>query len=221
VDLDWFWRGWFYTVERCDISLEGVKAYQASTADPAVEKALAQQQLAAAAPSLSAQRNATELTRTFVDEKPELKDFYNSYNPLAVTPVDQQRYAAYLSTLTPQQQQRLNGNLNFYELSLHNVGGLVMPVILQLTYADNTTEVQTIPAEIWRKNNAQVTKIIVTKQPVVRFVLDPFQQTADTDVSNNAIPRQPVASRFELFEQQQSAAPNPMQSSAQTPGSPR
>nr|WP_317197824.1 hypothetical protein [Hymenobacter siberiensis] len=92
---------------------------------------------------------------------------------------------------------------------------------MQLTYADNSKEVQTIPAEIWRKNNAQVTKIIVTQQSVVSFVLDPFQQTADTDLSNNAFPRQPAASRFELFEQQQAAAPNPMQSAAQNTGSPR
>jgi hypothetical protein len=221
VDLDWFWRGWFYTTDHCDISLESVKAYQASTADPAVEKARAQQLQAAAAPSVSAQRNATDNKQTLVDEKPELKDFYNSYNPLAVTPADQQRYAAYLSTLAPEQRQRLGDTRHFYELSLRNVGGLVMPVIVQLTYADKTTEVQTIPAEIWRKNNAQVTKIIVTKQPVVSFVLDPFQQTVDTDVSNNAIPRQPTYSRFELFEQQQAAAPNPMQSAAQPLGSPR
>jgi soluble cytochrome b562 len=221
VDLDWFWRGWFYTTDRCDISLEGVKAYQASTADPAVEKARAQQLQAAATPSLSAQRNATDIQKTVVDEKPELKDFYNNFDPLAVTPADQQRYAAYLGTLAPEQRQRLGDSRHFYELSLRNVGGLVMPVIVQMTYADNTTEVQTIPAEIWRKNNAQVTKIIVTKQPVISFVLDPFQQTADTDVSNNAFPRQPAASRFELFEQQQLAAPNPMQSAAQTPVSPR
>ncbi|MET4074693.1 M1 family metallopeptidase [Hymenobacter sp. UYCo722] len=216
VDLDWFWRGWFYTTDRCDISLEGVKAYQASTADPAVEKARAQQLQAAAVPSLSAQRNATDVKQTLVEEKPDLKDFYNNYNPLAVTPADQQRYAALLGGLTAEQRQRLGDSQHFYELSLRNVGGLVMPVIVQLTYADNTTEVQTIPAEIWRKNNAQVTKIMVTKKPVIRFVLDPFQQTADTDESNNAIPRQPSASRFELFEQKQSAASNPMQAAKTT-----
>jgi hypothetical protein len=221
VDLDWFWRGWFYTTDRCDLSLESVKAYQASTADPAVEKARAQQLQAAAVPSLSAQRNATDIKQTLVEEKPELSDFYNHFDPLAVTPADQQRYAAYLSTLTAAQRQRLGNSQHFYELSLRNVGGLVMPVILQLTYADNTKEVQTIPAEIWRKNNAHVTKLLVTQQPVVSFVLDPFQQTADTDVSNNAFPRQPVASRFELFEQQQRAAPNPMQPSTQTSRSPR
>ena len=149
-----------------------------------------------------------------------LKDFYNGYDPLAVTSADQQRYAAYLKTLSPEQQERLGNTQNFYELSLRNAGGLVMPVVLQMTYADNTQEVRTIPAEIWRKNNAQVTKVIVTKKPVISFVIDPFQQTADTDLSNNSFPRQPAASRFELFQQQQQAPANPMQQAAKAPTSP-
>ncbi|WP_317196168.1 M1 family aminopeptidase [Hymenobacter siberiensis] len=221
MDLDWFWRGWFYTTDRCDLALESVKVYQPATGNPVVEKARQQQAPAAAAPSISAQRNAQDIAQTLVEEKPELKDFYNGFDPLAVTPADQQRYRAYLAALSPEQQKRLGGPQYFYELALRNVGGLVMPVIVQLTYADNSKEVQTIPTEIWRKNNAQVTKIIVTQQSVVSFVLDPFQQTADTDLSNNAFPRQPAASRFELFEQQQAAAPNPMQSAAQNTGSPR
>ena len=211
VDLDWFWRGWFYTTEHTDMALESVKSYNASTNNPQVENARQQQLQAAAAPSISAQRNSTDIAKTLVDEKPELKDFYNNYNPLEVTAADQQRYTAYLGTLSDEQRQRLGDAQNFYELSLRNVGGLVMPVIVQLTYADNSTEIQTIPAEIWRKNNEKVTKVIVTKKPVISFVLDPFQQTADTDLSNNAFPRQPSASRFELFQQQQQAQPNPMQ----------
>jgi len=215
VDLDWFWRGWFYTTERCDLALESVKSYNVSTKNPQVENAR-QQQLQAAASSISTQRNATDIKQTLVEEKPELKDFYNNFDPLAVTAADQESYAAYRNSLTPEQQQRLGDSQNFYELSLRNVGGLVMPVILQLTYADNSQEIQTIPAEIWRKNNAQVTKVIVTKKPVISFVIDPFQQTADTDLSNNAFPRQPAASRFELFQQQTAGnntgqAPNPMQ----------
>ncbi len=215
VDLDWFWRGWFYSTDRCDLALESVKAYQVSTKNPQVENARLQQQQAAAPPSISAQRNAQDLKSTLVDEKPELKDFYNGFDPLAVTPADQQRYAAYQQSLSPEQQQRLGDTQNFYELSLRNIGGLVMPVILQLTYADNSQEMRTLPAEIWRKNNAQVSKVIVTQKLVISFVLDPFQQTADTDLSNNAFPRQPAASRFELFQQQQQTPPNPMQQAAQ------
>ncbi|WP_035557626.1 M1 family metallopeptidase [Hymenobacter sp. IS2118] len=216
VDLDWFWRGWFYTTDHTDLALESVKSFTPSTGDPAVEKARLQQLQAAAAPSISAQRNATDLKTTLVDEKPELKDFYNEYNPLAVTAADQQRYAAYRAGLSPEQQQRLAAQPQyFYELSLRNLGGLVMPVIVQLTYADNSQEVRTIPAEIWRKNNEKVTKVMVTDKPVISFVLDPFLQTADTDLSNNAFPRQPAASRFDLFQQQQQAPQNPMQQAAQ------
>lgn len=224
VDLDWFWRGWFYSTERCDIALDGVKYFKANTKNPGVENARLQNERQAQLPSVSTQRNATDLKTTAVDEKPDLKDFYNGYDALAVTETDKQRYFQYLSTLNPQQQTRLNANLNLYELNLHNVGGLVMPVILQMTYDDGSSDIVNIPAEIWRKNNEQVSKIIVSPKNVVSFVLDPYQQTADTDLSNNAYPRQPVASRFELFQQGQAGnnaqqPQNPMQqAAAATPG---
>ena len=224
VDLDWFWRGWFYGTDRCDISLEGVKYYRANTKNPGLENARLQKEQQAQVPTLSVQRNATDIKQTAVEAKPDLKDFYNGYDPLAVTEADKQRYFQYLNTLSPQQQQRLNGNLNLYELSLHNVGGLVMPVIIQMTYDDGTQDLVNIPAEIWRKNNEEVTKIIVSPKNVVSFVLDPYQQTADTDLSNNAYPRQPVASRFEMFQAGQAGnnaqqPKNPMQqAAAATPG---
>jgi hypothetical protein len=211
VDLDWFWRGWFYTTDRCDIALEGVRYFTIDTRNPGVEKTRQQKQRAAEAQTLSQQRNAQDIKQTLVDEKPELKDFYNSYDPLAVTEADKQQYFDYLKTLTPAQQQRLSDNLHFYELSLRNVGGLVMPVVIQLTYDDGTQEVQNIPAEIWRKNNEQVSKVLVTSKPVISFVLDPYLETADTDLGNNAFPRQPAPSRFELFEQGRAAGNNARQ----------
>ena len=208
VDLDWFWRGWFYTTDRCDLALDGVRYFNIDTRNPGVEKTRQQKQRAAEPQTLSQQRNAQDIKQTLVDEKPELKDFYNDYDPLAVTEADKQQYFDYLKTLTPQQQQRLSDNLHFYELSLRNVGGLVMPVVIQLTYDDGTQEIQNIPAEIWRKNNEQVSKVLVTSKPVISFVLDPYLQTADTDLGNNAFPRQPAPSRFELFEQGRAAGNN-------------
>ncbi|MDO7877240.1 M1 family aminopeptidase [Hymenobacter sp. ASUV-10] len=211
VDLDWFWRGWFYTTDRCDLALDGVRYFNIDTRNPGVEKTRQQKQRAAEPQTLSQQRNAQEIKQTLVDEKPELKDFYNSYDPLAVTEADKQQYFDYLKTLSPAQQQRLSDNLHFYELSLRNVGGLVMPVVIQLTYDDGTQEVQNIPAEIWRKNNEQVSKVLVTSKPVISFVLDPYLETADTDLGNNAFPRQPAPSRFELFEQGRAAGNNARQ----------
>jgi aminopeptidase N len=224
TDLDWFWRGWFYTTEHTDLALQGVKWYKIDSKNPELENALKRQQLNSAPQTLSQQRNLQDIQKTLVDDKPELKDFYNNYDPLATTDADKQRYQKFVQALTPQQQQRLSAGLNFYELTLKNLGGLTMPVIVQMTYEDGKQEVVNIPAEIWRKNNADVTKVFITEKPVVSFVLDPYLETADTDLGNNAWPQKAAPSRFELFEQQQRIQPNPMQQTSmqqkeQKPGS--
>jgi hypothetical protein len=213
VDLDWFWRGWFYTTDHTDLSIDNVKYYGVNTKNPGVENSRLRQEKEAAPKTITQLRNLQDIKTTVVDNKPELKDFYNNYDPLAVSESDKQKYFTYLKTLTPAQQQKLSDNLNFYEVSLRNVGGLVMPVIIQMTYDDGTQEVVNIPAEIWRKNNEQVTKIITTPKQVIAFQLDPYSQTADTDLSNNSFPRQPNASRFELFQQQQATPSNPLRES--------
>ncbi|GAB3286785.1 M1 family metallopeptidase [Hymenobacter tenuis] len=211
VDLDWFWRGWFYGNEHTDISIEGVQWYKVDSKNPDIENAARREELNAAPKTLSQQRNLQDIKKTLLDDKPELKDFYNGYDPLTTTDADKARYQQYVAKLTPEQQEVLNKGLNFYQMSLKNLGGLVMPVIVQMTYADGTQEVVNIPAEIWRKNNVEVTKVFVTEKPVASFTLDPYLQTADTDLSNNGFPRKLAPSRFELFQQQQQPATNPMQ----------
>ncbi|TGE25946.1 M1 family peptidase [Hymenobacter aquaticus] len=211
TDLDWFWRGWFYTTDHSDLSLEGVKWYTVDSKNPEIENAKRREMLNSAPQTLSQQRNLQDIKKTLVDEKPELKDFYNNYDPTATTAADKARYQQYVKQLSPQQQSRLSAGLHFYELDLRNVGGLTMPVIVQMTYEDGKTEMVNIPAEIWRKNNEHVTKVFITPKPVVSFALDPYLQTADTDLSNNSFPRKLAPSRFELYQQQMQAAPNPMQ----------
>ncbi|MBC6988078.1 M1 family metallopeptidase [Hymenobacter sp. BT491] len=211
VDLDWFWRGWFYTTDHTDLSIEGVKWYTVDSKNPEVENAKKRELINAAPKTISQQRNLQDIKKTLVDVKPDLKDFYNNYDPTATTDADRARYQKYYSGLTPAQQQRLNAGVHFYEVELKNNGGLVMPVIVQMTYEDGKQEVVNIPAEIWRKNNEHVTKVFVTEKPVVAFSLDPYLQTADTDLSNNSYPQKAAPSRFELFQQQQQAPLNPMQ----------
>jgi hypothetical protein len=94
-----------------------------------------------------------------------------------------------------------------------------------MTYEDGSQELTTIPAELWRKNNEQVSKIIITPKNVTSFVVDPYQQTADTDLSNNAFPRQAAPSRFELFQAGQAGnnarqPQNPMQAAGATTNTP-
>ncbi len=211
VDLDWFWRGWFYGTEHTDLAIESVDWFNIDTRNPEVEKTLAKQQRAAQPESLAQQRNKP--LPKFTERDPSLNDFYNSYDPLNVTERDRQAYQAFLSSLTEQERELYSTGLNFYIVNLKNVGGLVMPVIFNLEYTDGTQEELRIPAEIWRRNNLQVGKALVTPKEIKAITLDPHFETADTDLSNNHWPLKPVKSRFQLFKQQ--TQPNPMQQEQQ------
>ncbi|AMM50440.1 aminopeptidase [Rufibacter sp. DG15C] len=216
TDLDWFWRGWFYTTDYVEQELTGVKWYSVDTKNPQVENTRKREEINAAPLSISQQRNLQEIPKTLLDTKPELKDFYNNYDPLAVTPESQATYQKYVQSLSPEEKAILEKGLNFYEVGLRNNGGLVMPVVMQMTFSDGTNQIVRIPAEIWRYNEQEVTKVFVTEKPVVSFVLDPFQETADIDMSNNAYPARMAPSRFELFKQQpQGVTPNPLQQQMQ------
>ncbi|HEX4947394.1 MAG TPA: M1 family aminopeptidase, partial [Blastocatellia bacterium] len=207
VDLDWFWRGWFYSTDHCDIALEGVNWYNIDTRNPDIEKTLAKRNQEAEPETLAQQRN--KALPKLTEKNPALNDFYNSYDPLKVTGRDRQAYKDFLATLTDKEKELFNAGLNFYAVALKNIGGLVMPVIFAIEYTDGTKEEMRIPAEIWRRNNLEVTKLIVTPKEIKSITLDPHLETADTDLSNNHWPARPVKSRFQLFKQQQ--APNPMQ----------
>ncbi|TPE43888.1 M1 family metallopeptidase [Pontibacter mangrovi] len=210
VDLDWFWRGWFYTTDHTDIAMTDVKWYTIDSQDPAFVNAQLREQQNKAPQTLSQQRNLNDIKKTRVELRPQLNDFYNNYDPLATTAEDEQAYRQFLGQLTPEQKEKLNSGLNFYEVSFENQGGLVMPLVVRMSYEDGSEEVVNIPAEIWRYNNDEITKVFITEKPVVSFELDPYLQTADTDLSDNAFPRQVAPSRFEIFKQERQRS-NPMQ----------
>ncbi|GAB3529352.1 M1 family metallopeptidase [Pontibacter brevis] len=211
VDLDWFWRGWFYTTDHTDLAITDVKWYAIDAQHPEFVNAQRREQQNKAPQTLSQQRNLQDISKTLVDEKPELKDFYNSYDPLATTASDLQRHQAFMKNLTADQKKALESGLNFYEVGFQNKGGLVMPLIVKMNYEDGSEEVMNIPAEIWRYNNNEITKVFITEKPVVSFTLDPYLQTADTDLSDNSYPRRMAPSRFEIYQQQNRQQQNPMQ----------
>lgn len=208
TDLDWFWRGWFYTTEHTDISVENVRMYTIDTKDPALQKQITKRMRDEEPMTLSSQRNQPLAKR--VEEIPDLKDFYNSYDEFLVTAKDRDAYNKYLGSLTDEEKANLTPDFKFYAVDLKNIGGLVMPVILQVDYTDGSTEEMRIPAEIWRRNNVQVSKLIVTKKEIKQITLDPHLETADTDISNNAWPRKPVKSQFQIFKEERERE-NPMQ----------
>ncbi len=207
VDLDWFWRGWFYTTDHTDISIEAVRLYTLDTRNPEIENEVERKDKAAQPETLSQQRNRALPKR--IDQFPTLRDFYNTYDEFKVTVTEQEEFQKYFATLTEEEKALLNSGLNFYVVDLKNIGGLVMPVILQIDYADGTKEELRIPAELWRYDNFNVGKVIVTKKEIASITLDPHLETADVDLANNSFPRRPVKSKFQIFKEKQEL--NPMQ----------
>ena len=132
---------------------------------------------------------------------PELKDFYNSHDDLAVTDAEKKKFQKYLKDLKPDQRRLLGLKTHFYIVDLENKGGLVMPVILQLTHSDKTTREIRLPAEVWVKNALTTSRLIMSKKAVVSVELDPHLETADVDTSNNHFPPQISKSRFKLYKE--------------------
>jgi hypothetical protein len=211
VDLDWFWRGWFYSTAAADQAVLGWTEYTVDTRDPTVEKQRKKAERDARPGTLGERRNAA--IRHLTDELPELKDFYNDFDELDVTPQDRKRYEELLEELEPEERALLSTKERFFSIDLENVGGLVMPVILELHYADGSTEELRIPAEIWRQNAERVTKVVMTRKQLARVVVDPHDEIADIDRANNEWPPQPKKSRFQLYREDDE--PNPMQQAAE------
>jgi len=224
VDLDWFWKGWFYGIEPVDQDLTDVDWFQADSQNPEVTKALAREAAKARQNTVSKQRDAAEKGNTVVAQDSTMKDFYNSYDPYAVTESDKKKYQDYLATLTADERKSLEANTgkNFYTVTLKNKGGLPMPVIIRMEYEDGTDSTVRLPAEIWRFNDVSIKKVIPTTKKVVSWTLDPYQEIAEIDTENNSFPRTSKPTRFQLFRQQQGRfgpqGPNPMQQQRQQSG---
>ncbi|TNE71936.1 M1 family peptidase [bacterium] len=203
VDLDWFWRGWFYSNDYVDQDLAEVKWLRIDTKNPSVEKAISKMEFEKREKDISSIRNYDEkqIPKTAIEADAKAKDFYNTNDPYAVTSVDEADYDKYVKSLSESELALLNSGLNYYEIKLKNVGELVMPVILEFTFEDGTTAVERIPAEIWRKNDREVSKVFFFEKEVKSVVLDPFMEVADIDRNNNYWPQRMVPSRFELFKQ--------------------
>ncbi len=215
TDLDWYWRGWFYTVDHVDIGIDQVRYFQINTGDPKVEKPIAKQNYEQAEKHISQVYNKEDVATTAVEADPGLEDFYSTYDPFAVEPEDIALYQDFVKGLDDKEKELLASGMNFYEVTFNNVGGLIMPIILQWTFEDGSTEVERIPAEVWRLNAENPTKVFAKEKKVKQIQIDPFRETADTDESNNFFPKRNVPTRFEIYKEKMDArgtsGPNPMQ----------
>ena len=201
TDLDWFWRGWFYSIDHVDIALNTVKWYQISTQNPEIEKPLAKAKAESAERGIASLRNEESIEKTITEKDSVANDFYNRYDPYAVDAIDREKFEKYEAELTEEQRKLAESGKQFYELEFELVGGLVMPIILEFEFKDGNKEYVNIPAEIWRRGDTVVHKVFAFDQEVVRVVLDPYLETADVDRNNNYWPKRVEPTRFELYEQ--------------------
>lgn len=215
VDLDWFWRGWFYGTDPVDISIDEVTQYTIDTQDPDKELAFKNMLKDAEPTFYGDEMNTKTITSPMIKQKPELKDFYNSYNRYEATSYDRDQYKKIIEGLTDEQKDILGYDWKYYQVKLSNEGGLPMPIILEFVFADNSRERHYIPAEIWKMDDVQVSKVFYSKKELKEVILDPALQTADIDRSDNYWPQQTPMSRFELYKYRgrysRSGEPNPMQ----------
>lgn len=185
VDLDWFWRGWFFSNDNVDVAVSKVKWFRLKdrVEDPENKS------VKAAAGDLAASDDERHLTH----------DFSRGPRELTLTDTPQQLYGEFRSKADDNTiRQKLQGK-NIYEITFTNIGGLVTPLVIQWTYKDGSKETEKIPAEVWRINEQQITKVFIKDKEVIDLVLDPNFELADVDATNNTFPKK-TESRFDRFK---------------------
>ncbi len=214
VDLDWFWRGWFFGIDAVDISLDSIKWYKVDLENnPEKREETTQVKIEKPFDDISKLRNRETGMKFSVEEDEELRDYYTDYKPWETEDsIDYTTTYLFAETYSKKEKKKKFGDNNYYQLHFSNKGGLVMPVILEWTFEDGSKEIERIPVEIWRKNENQFTKVFVKDKVVMGIVVDPYKETADVDESNNNWPVREVPSKFQVFKRnQQKAKLNPMQ----------
>jgi len=199
VDLDWFWRGWFFSTEACDIQLAEIKWQRADMPQDTTMMTSDEKFLDEYPQGMTSLLNREDIVQTQDEIDTTLRDKYTDVDSKKTA---KENYENYVKNLTPEEKAVIEKGDNYYSLTFKNVGGLVMPIIIKFVYDDGTEQINRIPAEIWRYNNEEVSKVFITDKIVKQFILDPYLETADIDRSNNYFPAQQQMTRFELFQQQ-------------------
>ncbi len=188
VDLDWFWRGWFYTTDYVDIGISEVKQYYVSS-EPGSEMKKMMEERGVSIKNL----------RPLV----YLEDFENdTKNQKEGNPLENSKLLNnYLNeNYSEEELSSLNIPKYFYEIVFDKPGGLVMPIIVDYEYEDGTKERIEYPVQVWRKNDNTVSKMVTSNKKIINIVLDPDLETADIDTSNNSWPKKQDDSNFDKFK---------------------
>ena len=191
VDLDWYWRSWFYTTDYVDIGVKGVKKYYVSDKPTQrMKEYLANNNI-----------TADQLPPLVYLVEEDSEDFDPELKGKSPTEISQPLKEFMMDNLSADEISQVQEPKFFYEVTFEKPGGVPMPLIVQYTYADGTTETVTYPPEIWRLNDQEVSRVISSDKELVGILVDPREETADIDTANNSWPKQETPSEFEQFKE--------------------
>ncbi|QDO92707.1 M1 family metallopeptidase [Formosa sediminum] len=191
VDLDWFWRGWFYTTDYVDIGVKDVKKYYVSSEVNEATKKQAERYGIAVS-------DLPPLVYMVEEGSDEFKDSLKNGSAVDNSPTLKEYL---MDNFTPEERKKLKEPKYFYNVTFEKPGGLVMPIIVEYKYADGTSKTETYPAQIWRHNDKEVSKSVASDKEIVSITVDPNLETADVDTSNNSWPRESKPSDFDAFKE--------------------
>ena len=185
MDLDWFWRGWFYTTDYNDIALKEVKKF-----------------ILTDQPTEEAKKMATRYNMDLADYNGKLvyykEEKGTSNNALNASEIPVIKN--HIASMTEDEKKLLKDIPNyFYEVTFEKPGGLVMPIIVELEFEDGSKDRYKFPAQIWRYNDKMVSKVFKTVKEIKKIIIDPDLETADIDTSNNSWPKKDN-SKFDKFK---------------------
>jgi hypothetical protein len=212
VDLDWFWKGWFYTTEPVDLSINEVKHFKANPINPTERFEILKKENSTSPEYITNLRNKDAIKQTYAEMDTTLVDFYSKFDKNKPDASVISSYESLMSSLSFSEKKAMETSNNFYEMTFENVGGLPMPIILEFEYVDGSKEKKVIPAEIWKMDDVKVSKVFVTTKEIKQVTLDPNMETADINTANNVFPKKSSPSKFDIIKER-GARPelNPMQ----------
>jgi hypothetical protein len=207
VDLDWFWRGWFFSTDHVDIALNNIHLASLDTLDPQVNLAKDRVDFENEPLILHDERNEEAMIETRVTERPELLDIYDEYDEFTPSDREIKDSQEVLEDLydrndsDPEWKKKalveaIEKDEGYYIFEFSNRGGLVMPIPLELTYEDGTKELIRIPVEVWRKNSKKTKWLKRSKLKITQAIIDPYWEIGDTQIENNYYPTRLIPARL-------------------------
>ncbi|NAS29517.1 M1 family peptidase [Flavobacteriaceae bacterium R38] len=188
VDLDWYWRGWFYTTDYVDIAIKDVKKYYVSSKPNEYGKNIAQR----------FNRDIKDFVFLVEEGSEDFEESLRNTSPSNASSTLKEYIA---DNFTKEERKNIKNPKYFYNITFEKPGGLVMPIIVEYKYADGTSKTETYPAQIWRLNDNVTSKSIASEKEIVSITVDPKLETADVDTENNSWPKKETKSDFDKFKE--------------------